>query len=166
MEANLQDTPRQPTSAEVGRAARRLREGEDWRAVFPGVATPRLDTTGQGLTFSVRFTREPTASATRILRAGEEEDDAPLIREVDLTDRYSMGLYDIAPKVGLTPMRALALVRHLDLQSDNDCFRVIRVGTSTFKRYSPKALQRLREAIDDVDMDEVWERHRPRRRAE
>lgn len=165
MEANLQDNPRQPTTAEVARAARSLMVGEDWRAVFPGVAMLRLDTTGNGLTFSVRFTRAPTAAPVRLLRPGEEVGSAALVREVNLLDRYSMGLRQLASNLGLTPPKTLALVQELDLQADEECFKPVRVGRSIFKRYSPKALECLREALPGVDMDEVWQNYLERRRA-
>lgn len=165
MESNLRDEPQQPTSAEVARTTDRLKAGEDWRAVFPGVATLRLDTSGHGLNFSVRFTREPTAAPVRVLRPGEEAEGAPIVKEVNLLDRYSMGLMQLAANLGLTPPKTLALVHDLDLQSDDECFKPLRVGSSSFKRYSPKALQRLREALPGVDMDEVWQNYLERRRA-
>jgi len=54
------------------------------------------------------------------------------------------------------------LIHYLKLQESGDYFKVIRVGKSIFKRYSPKALEELRTAFPDVDMAEVWENHRPR----
>jgi hypothetical protein len=165
MEANLRDNPQLPTTAEVAQVAERLAQDEDWRAVFPGVSMLRLDATGHGLTFSVRLTREPAAAPTRVLRPGEEAEGAVLVREVNLLDRYSMGLGQLASNLGLSPPKTLALVLELDLQSDEECFKVLRVGKSPYKRYSPKALERLREALPSVDIDEVWQRYRERRKA-
>jgi len=150
MEAALADMAQQPTTNEVARAAYRLKRGEDWRDIFRGVASLRLDTTGSGLTFSVKFTRDPGAAPVRLLRPGEEAVDAALIREVNVLERYSMGLKDVAEKLGLSQPKTLALVRHLGLQADEDCFREITVGKNTFKRYTPKALEALARERGDA----------------
>ena len=165
MEANTQGNPQQPTTAEVTRAARRLKGGENWRAVFPGVATLRLDTAGHGLTFSVKFTRNPSAAPVRYLGPDEDANESTLIREVNLLDRYSLGLVDLASRMGLTAPRTRALVLHLELKTDEECYKEFKLGAGRYGRYSPKALERLRAALSDVDMDQVWEHHRPRRRS-
>jgi hypothetical protein len=100
----------------------------------------------------------------RLLRPGEEAEGAVAIREVNLLDRYSMGLKQMAAALGLTPPKTLALVHELDLQADEECYKEIRVGKSVFKRYSPKALDRLREVLPGVDIRQVWEREKERRK--
>ncbi|MSQ15227.1 MAG: hypothetical protein EXR50_05130 [Dehalococcoidia bacterium] len=166
MEANLQDIPEQPTTPELDLVARRLATGEEWRAVFPGVAALRLDMAGQGQTFSVRFTRDPNAGPVRIVRLGEEGDEVTLIREVDSLDRYSMGLRDLAVKLGLTPPKTTALMLELKIQSDSECYREIRVGKTIHRRYSPKALEHSKEALSNINIDEVWARYRQKQRSE
>lgn len=160
MESSLQGEVRQPTTAEVTRAAMRLKGGEDWRTIFPGVAALRLDTSGQGPTVCVRFTRDVSAAPVRVLRPGEEAEGTSLVREVNLLDRYSMGLRELASHLGLTPPKALALMHHIGLHLDEECFKEIRIGSTTFKRYSSKALVRLREALRSADMDHVWQQYR------
>jgi len=158
MESSVQGNVQQPTTAEVMRTAIRLRSGEDWRTIFPGVATLRIETSGQGPTLSVRFTRDTRAAPVRLLRPGEDAEGATLVREVDLLQRYSMGVRKLASHLGLSEPKTRALIHHLKLQEDSECFKVIpEAGIS--KRYSPKALERLREVLPSVDMDEVWQQY-------
>jgi len=160
MESVLEGKSEQPTDARVSRVIKRIKGGEDWQAIFPGVATLRLDTTGHGLSFSVRFTRQSSAAPVRIVREGEEAGDAALVREVNLLDRYSMGLYDLADKVGLGRNKTLALVHHLGLQADAECFREFRHKSIRYKGYSPKALQRIQEALPSLNVDQIWRGYR------
>ncbi len=66
-----------------------------------------------------------------------------------------MGLNDLAEKLGMTAPKTLALIRHLGLQESGEYFRIIRVGKSTFKRYSAKAIEEFGTALPDVDITEV-----------
>jgi hypothetical protein len=75
-------------------------------------------------------------------------------------DYYSLGLKQLAEKLGLSSPRALALVRHSGMQNSDDYFRSITVGKATFKRYSQKALQKLKDNLSTVDMNDVWTKHR------
>ena len=156
MESVLGGRYEQPTDARASRVIKRMKRGEDWQAIFPGVATLRLDTTGHGLTLSVRFTRQSGAAPVRIVREGEDAEDAALIREVDLLDRYSMGLYDLADKAGIGRHKTLALVYYLRLQADAECFKEFHHKSLRYKGYSPKALQRIQEALPSVDLDQIW----------
>jgi hypothetical protein len=86
------------------------------------------------------------------------------VKRVNELDFYSLGLKQLAEKLGLTQPRTLALVKHLKLQDSEEFFKEIRVGKATFKRYSPKALDALKKALKEVDMETVWQQHKPRRR--
>ncbi|GAI12092.1 unnamed protein product, partial [marine sediment metagenome] len=53
-------------------------------------------------------------------------------------------------------------------RDDPDCFREFRIGGTLHKRYSPKALEYLREALQTVDRKKVWreyQRHIKSRKA-
>lgn len=164
MESNLSGDGRQPTDREVNHIARQIKLGDTWQTLFPGIVGLRLDTQGHGLTISIRFTREPEAAPVRIVRPGEPgAEEATLVREVNLLDRYSMGVRQVAQNIGLPVYDTLALIHHLRLREDTECYREFRMGRSlVFKRYSPRALERLREAKQTVDMTEVRELYKHR----
>ena len=59
------------------------------------------------------------------------------------------------------------LIRHVKIKDDADCYRRITIGKTSFDRYSQKAIERLREAKQTADMDQVWTHYQSgqRRRA-
>jgi hypothetical protein len=81
-----------------------------------------------------------------------------------------MNLTQIASKVAQTSPRTLAVVKHLKLKDDPDCFRQIVIGKSKFDRYSQKAVEKLQQEIPMLDMKNVWEQYgtkgrRPKRQS-
>lgn len=164
MESAIQGDPKQPSSKEVLKAIENTRNGRDWRSILPGIASLQLDTTGNGLSYSVKITRETNAAPVRLIREGEEAEGATLIREVNYFDRFSMGLKDLAKKLGLGTNKTLALVKHLGLQDDSDCFRIIARKSVKFKCYSPKALEIINQALPNLDIEQVWQQYQNRKR--
>lgn len=156
MESNIAGDGTVPSDRQVNEVARRVQCGDTWQAIFPGVASLRIDTQGHGLDVAIRFTRSPSAAPVRLVKLGEPDaNEAVVAREVNLLDRFSMGLRDLAQNLSLTPHLTLALVHHLKLRDDADCYKEFHIGKSTFKRYSPLALDRLKQGKETVDLDDV-----------
>jgi len=161
VESCVQGNARQPSDKELTKTIRAIQRGQNRNMLFPGVTTLRLDTEGHGLSFSVRFTRQEHAPPVRLVREHEAEaKEATLVREVNLLDRYSMGLRDLSHKLGITQPMAVAMVYHLHIKDDPDCFREFRIGRTSHNRYSPKALERLRQALQTVKLKKVWREYR------
>lgn len=169
MEANITRDGGQPTIREIDRVAHRVKHGDSWQEIFPGVASLRLDTQGHGLTVSMRFTRQPEAAPVRVVREYEPGfEEAAIVREVNLLDRYSMNVTQLAENLGLTRPKALALIHYLEIQKAPDCYKEFRISRAAYgiiKRYSPEALCKLNEALPKVDMNIVWEQCGPRARS-
>jgi len=167
MESVLEGINTQPTERQTKQALLRIRKKENWKSVFPGVSTLRLDTSGRGLTHSVIITREKTATPVYIVHEGEEVNNAAIVREVNLIDRYSMGLFNLADKLGLGRNKTLALIRHLNLQNNSEYFKEFKHGAMHYKGYTPKALEFLKETKDslsDRGIDKIWQASSLRRR--
>jgi len=159
MESVLEGEASQPSEYKTNRALSRIRSDENWRAIFPSVSTLKLDTSGHGLTFSVRFTRDEKAAPVYIVREGEDLTGATAVREVNLLDRYSMGITQIADKIGLGRNKTLALIMHVGIQEDPDCFKEFRHRTLRYKGYSPKALEKMLEvthSLSEADIEKIW----------
>lgn len=80
-------------------------------------------------------------------------------QEVNILDEYNLGRDDFTKKVNLTGPKTSALINELNIQNDPECLRIIDIKSSMFKRYTTKALDMLREALDhdiDIDIDVVW----------
>jgi hypothetical protein len=163
LDANIQGEKLQPSESRLDRMGRALAEGKAWSDVFPGVASINIVAEGTGTEIALRITKKE-GIPTRVVPEGTPGASVVALKRVNELDFYSLSHADLATKTGLTPPRTTALIRHLELESDSEYFKWISVGKVKFKRYSPKGLDHLREALESVDMDEVWREHRPRRR--
>jgi hypothetical protein len=86
------------------------------------------------------------------------------VRRVNELGFYSLSTRDLAKKTKLTIPKLLSLIRYLDLQASDEFFKEIKIGKSKFKRYTPRTLDALKKALQSVDMVDVWNRCRPRKR--
>ena len=160
VEASVSGVRSQPGERELDRLILKVREATSWKAVFPGVATLSLETEGSGLTVSIRLTKSQ-GEPVHIVPEGTPGATTVAVRRVDETGFYSIGLVQVAEKLKITAPRVLALVRHLALQDDPECFKEIRIGKVTHKRYSQNAVAKLKAAMATADMDAIWEAHKP-----
>ena len=79
------------------------------------------------------------------------------VKRVNELDFYSMGAKQLAEKVGLSLNKTVAVVDHLKLRSDQECYKEIKIGKSTFKRYSPKAIEKIQLCLKKTSADTIWE---------
>ena len=78
------------------------------------------------------------------------------VHKVDALGPYNLGRDQVAEHLGLSGPKTTALIRHVKIKDDADCYRRITIGKASFDRYSQKAIECLREAKKTVDMDQVW----------
>ena len=160
IERSLGGEQAQPSPRELQAHVRKVVAGTKWTELFPGVASLRLDTTGTGLQVSLRITK---ALGEPIRLVKEDAPNATIVgvKRVNDLDFYTLGLTQLAEKLSLSQNMTLAVVRKLGLQEDADYFKVFRIGASKYKRYSKKALDRLNEELQTLDLEEVWREYNP-----
>lgn len=164
IEASLEGRLEQPDGGQMQTLIAKVRKGLSWREVFPGVASLRLDTEGTGLSVSIKLTKAE-GEAVHLVKEGTPGATVVAIKRVNELSFYSMGLADLAKHAGLTAPKTRAVILHLNLQDDEEMYKVIRIGRSSHQRYSQRALESIKRALPTLDLAEVWERHRPRARA-
>lgn len=161
VEASLNGVRSQPGEAELERLVARVRAGRTWQEIFPGVASLAMSTeVTNTVGVAIRLTKKE-GEPVHLVPVGTPGATVVSVKRVNELDHYSLGLNDLAAKVGLNATRTLALVRHLGLQDKPEAFKTITVGTQKFKRYSKSALDALKEALKTVDMDKVWRLNKP-----
>ena len=161
MESAIAGEPAQPSRYELNKLCNRVRGGETWSDLFPGVASIDLATSGEGPTIALRFTKKEGVP----IHVVPEGEGAPVaIKRVNELDYYNLGITQVAIHVGLSMPRTLSVVRRLGLQDDAEFFKEIRIQRSVHKRYSQKAIATINEALPNLDLDEVWREHGARRR--
>lgn len=161
VESSLNGVRSQPGEGELNSMLRRVRAGTPWKELFPGIASLELSTdTSEGIPVAIRITKKEGQSV-HLVPEGTPGAMIVSVKRVNELEYYSLGLKDLAKKLGLNQPRTLALVMHLDLQSSTEYFKKVQIGKVTFKRYSQKALDLLHRSLKTIDMDKVWELHKP-----
>jgi hypothetical protein len=150
------------TEKDVNRVERAIKAGKPRSEVFPRLVSFGATVEGTGVTVTVRFSKKEGAPVKFV--PADDPRETAAVREVDLQRKYHLSARELSERVGLTQPRALALRRHLGIDDDEDAVHVFVFDSQRIPRYSDNALRMMREALCEVDMDAVWERHRPRRR--
>lgn len=143
---------------ELADAVRKRRRGIEWELILPEIAQLRMTTEGGGIPLTVRIAKAAPI-AVRVARPGEAVVGTLVKQEINVWDKFNLGLNSLADKLNLSTMRVLALIYDLDLQSDPDAYHLLQRGKTKLKGYSKKALEVLREAVAAGKHEEAWARH-------
>lgn len=147
------------TESEIDAAIAKRRKRQAWDVILPEIAQLTLNTDGTGIPISMRIAKDAQLSF-KIARPGDPIEGTLLKQEIDPWTVFTMGREDLAQKLGITGPKTHALIYELNLQTDSECYRELRRKSQTFKGYSIKALNQLREALKTVNIEEIWQKHR------
>ena len=164
LESAVKGDYEQPSDGQLAKVCGRLGSGEAWSSVFPGVASINIAAGLEGPTISLRLTKNQ-GTPVQLLREGEGSGAVVAVRRVNELDFYNLGAVELAKKVGLTPPKCRAVVDHLDLRKDADCYREIRIGKVKYNRYSQKAIRRIGDALKAETVDEIWVNYKAKKMA-
>jgi len=140
-------------------AIAKRRKKTDWEVILPDVAQLRLSTDGGGIPITMRISKDGEL-AVRVAKPGEEVSGTVVKHHVDPWDVYTMSRDDLAGKLGLTGPRTHALIFELALQNDPDCYKELKRKSQVYNGYSKKALELLRVAKGELDIETIWQKHR------
>ncbi|MFO8074055.1 MAG: hypothetical protein R6V85_19525 [Polyangia bacterium] len=163
IEKSVQGERLQPSEGDLNEIGEKLKENLNWEDVFPGVATINISADGAAHAFEFRITKKE-GMPVYLVKEGTPGAAVVAVKKVNELGFYSLGPTQVAEKVGLTRPKCLALIAHLDLKSDDEYFKIIKIGKMSHQRYSPKAVDRILEVLPEVNMDQIWIEHRPRPR--
>lgn len=141
---------------DVDRVENGITEGKSRGAVFPALEQIFTEFSGEGPTLTVRFDKK----GPPVKFAGEDS-DAAAIREIDLQKTFHWSATDLAKKLSLSLPKSIALRQHLGVDMDPKCYYVFEMGSQKHPRLSDNAFKRMRDAMKRIDMDGVWEAHKP-----
>ena len=154
----------QPSDRELAKVCERLADGARWSSVFPGVASINFAAEFDGPTLNLRLTKNE-GTPVKLLKEGEGTGAVVAVRRVNELDYYSLSATQLAKNVGLTPPKSRAVVDHLGLRKDPECFKEIKIGGVTHARYSPQAIKKMKDALSAEFIDDIWAAHREKRGA-
>ena len=163
LDSALQGDKGQPSAGELRQLGKQLLAGKDWTEVFPGVAAVNIVADGSGPSLSLRISKKE-GIPIQLVPEGTPGASVVAVKRVNELDFYSLGATQLAEKVGLTIPKAVAVVDYLGLRKDPACYKEINIGKAVFKRYSPKAVDAIREALKKESAEEIWARRKGGRR--
>lgn len=150
------------TEKDVNRVERAIKANKTRKQVFPRFEGLAAAVSGAGVTVTVHFTKKAGVPVHFV--SADDPTQAAAVRQVDLQRKYRYSARELAEYIELTMPRSLALRRHLGIDDDPDCRHVFVFDSQRIARYSDAAIQKMREALMAVDMNEVWQEHRPRKK--
>jgi hypothetical protein len=158
VENSLSGLKTQPSIGELRRLAAEIGLGKkQWNEIFPGVASVTLTADGYGPSIDLRISK--TGVPIQLVPEGTPGATVVAVKRVDELGFYSLGRDQLAEKVGLSGPKTTAVIRFLKLKEDQSCYRQIAIGKSKFDRYSPKAIEKIFDAVKKSSIDDIWKSH-------
>lgn len=161
MEGAIQGEMIQPSQSDLEKICRGIQEGRSWGQIFPGVASINIVAEGHGPSIDLRITKKE-GIPVQLVPEGTPGAATVAIKRVNELDYYNLSHRQIATRIGLTGPKASAVIWHLRIQSDPECFKEIIIGKSKFQRYSKKALDKIKDSLRHLNIDEIWEEYKKR----
>jgi hypothetical protein len=164
LDATIQGEKRQPSDADLRRIGNEVSQNRPWTEVFRGAAAVEIASDGTGLSLSLRLSKKE-GIPIQLVAEGTPGASVVAVKRVDELGFYSLGAKQLAEKVGLTMPKAVAVVDHLGLRGQSDCYKEIKIGKAVFKRYSQKAIESIKEAVKKEGADDIWRKRSAAKRA-
>ncbi|MBN9488996.1 MAG: hypothetical protein J0H44_17295 [Alphaproteobacteria bacterium] len=164
-DATLRGEKGQPSASELKRLQREMLSNVEWSKLFTGVAAINLVSSGTGTDLTLRIAKKE-GIPIQLVPEGTPDAAVVAVKRVNDFDFYSLGAKGLAVKLGVNVAKTLAIVEHLGLRKKEDCYKEFKIGRSTFKRYSPKAIDSIKEALRTESADVIWEKRKAKNAAE
>lgn len=152
----------QPSDSDLRLLGKDVMAGKKWGDVFQGVAAVEITADGTGPSLSLRLSKKE-GIPIQLVAEGTPGASVVAVKRVDELGFYSLGAKQLAEKVRLTIPKAVAVVDHLGLRDEPDCYKEIKIGKAVFKRYSLKAVDAINQALREESADDIWAKKHPKR---
>lgn len=162
LDATITGEKGQPSTGDLRRVGQQLLDGGRWQDVFRGASSIEITTEGAGPTLSLRLSKKQ-GIPIQLVPEGTPGASVVAVKRVDELGYYSLGAKELAEKCGVTMPTVIAIVDHVSLRQDVECYKEIRIGKSIFKRYSPKAIDKVKSCLESTPIEEIRQQARSRR---
>ncbi|MGW5723410.1 DUF3644 domain-containing protein [Amycolatopsis sp. NPDC003865] len=157
----MQGEKLQPSEATLQQLSKRIGSGEtELDVLFPGIAGVRFAAEGTGPEINLRIVKKEGIPVT-LVAEGNSDSSVVAVKRVSELDYYNLRFRDLAQKLGVTTNQTTALITELGVKENEDFAKQF---FSTWC-YSQKALQCLKNALDERAADEWWLLYKARRSA-
>jgi hypothetical protein len=164
LDATIRGEKGQPSDSDLRRLGNDLLAGKAWGDVFQGAAAVEMRVDGTGPSLSLRLSKKEGVPIQRVAE-GTPGASVVAVMRVNELDFYNLGAKQLAEKVGLTMPKVVAVVDHLGLRDQPECYKEFKIGKALHKRYSPEAIKVIKEALTKESAEDIWAmRERDRRK--
>ncbi|MEB2344896.1 MAG: hypothetical protein OZ948_09155 [Deltaproteobacteria bacterium] len=155
LDATIQGEKGQPSDGDLRRIGKEVLQGRAWEKVFRGAVAVEIAADGTGPSLSLRLSKKE-GIPIQLVAEGTPGASVVAVKRVDELGFYSLGAKQLAEKVGLTMPKAVAVVDYLGLRDKAECYKEIKIGKAVFKRYSPRAIDEVKQALQHESADKIW----------
>lgn len=163
MENSIKGIESQPSDKELKLLSNRIKEGHEWSDVFSGVSTLKFTQNGYGPSLDLRITKLEGVPVT-IVPEGTPGAAVLAIKRVNELDYYNLGRDQLSTKVNLTGPKTSAAIEYFKIKNDPDSYTRIKIGNTSFDRYSQKAISTIKAGLLEKSILEIWEEQKLRKK--
>jgi hypothetical protein len=163
LDSTIRGEKGQPSDSDLRRIGKEVLQEKIWTDVFKGVSAVEIKSEGVGPGLSLRLTKKE-GIPIQLVAEGTPGASVVAVKRVNELDFYSLGAKQLAEKLGTSMPKIIAVVEHLGLRTNADCYKEFKLGSQLHKRYSPKALDVIREALKTQSLDNIWSQRRARKK--
>jgi len=145
----------QPGRGQLVKLTRAITNGDKWHQLFPGVASVNMTATGAGPSLDLRISKKGGVPI-HLVPEGTQGATVVAVKRVDELGYYNLGRDQVAKQVGFSGPKTTAMIWYLKLKDNTEYFKEIKIGASRFARYSSKAVEAIKKALRNTNVDKVW----------
>ena len=157
MEAHVEPETR-VSSNDVDRVEKGIRNGDPREKVFPRLSDVATVCRRTGNHVTVHFTKKDGAPVHYV---ADDSTPAAAVRQIDLQNKYHRSPAGLAPAVGLTGPARWRSAGTSGSMTTSPAATTSSSARHGIASYSDNALTKMREAVQDLDMDAIWKAHDP-----
>ena len=161
MEEAIKGESQIPSDEDLEIIGNKIEDGEEWSKIFPGVASINVTPDESNPSLGITITKKEGIPFERVPK-GTPDAGLITIKHVNDLDFYSMNLTKLREKLGLNQPQALALVWYFKIRDNKDYYKEFKFGATVKKRYSPKALDKLKKELGHINFEDVYEQYKNR----
>jgi len=162
LDSTIKGEKGQPSSTELRKIGHELLSGKKWPEIFSGVSAIEMAASGSGPTVSLRITNKE-GIPIHLVPEGKPEAGVVAVKRVNDFDFYNLRAKQLAKKLELTVSKTVAVVDYFGIRLDSDCYKEFKSGSMVLKKYSPKAIEKIKELLKHESANAIWAKKYPKK---
>lgn len=155
LDSTIKGEKGQPGSTELRKVSNELMSGKKWPEIFLGVSAIEMTPSGNGPSVSLRITKKEGIPIHHVPE-GTPAAGVVAVKRVNDFDFYNLNVKQLALKLGLSQIKTVAVVDYFGIRLDQECYKEFKSGSVVLKRYSPKAVEKIKTYLQNESAEEIW----------